>query len=109
MKKYKLTACNWVLRRYLVIQPLGIISTFWGIRNYVDHHHSPHKIPVKNKQSLFSEPPAPFQPHPFPLANKLVSGDRSYVTRAFVLIKGAPGAVQLTRESLVCVTIILIL
>lgn len=53
MKKYKLTACKWhycywVLRRYLVIQPLGIISTFWGIRNYVDHHHSPHKIPVKN-------------------------------------------------------------
>ena len=78
----------------------------------MDHHQSPRKISVKDKQSLFSEPPAPFRPYPSPTpapANELVSGDRSYVTRAFVLIKGAPSAVQLTRESLVCVTIVLIL
>ena len=74
----------------------------------MDHHQSPHKISVRDKQSLFSEPPAPFWLHPVPQANELVSGDRSSVTRAFVLIKGAPGAVQPTRESLVCVTIVLI-
>ena len=53
----------------------------------MDHHQSPHKISVRDKQSLFSEPPAPFRLHPVPQANELVSGDRSSVTRAFVLIK----------------------
>ena len=62
-------------------------------------HQSPPKTSLRDKQSLFSEPPAPFWLHPFPSASESVSRDRSYVTRPFVLVKGASGAVQLTEKA----------